>query len=249
MNAIIITGASSGIGRHLAFEFAARGYALGLTARRFDLLQKLREELYAKFGMNLKVEIRSLDITDYKYIFSVLKDLHHCLGGLTHVVANAGVAGSSPVGTGKFLHDKQVIETNLLGAMATIDAAGEIFKSSKIKGHIIGISSIAGFRGFPGNGSYSASKAGLTIYLESARRDLKRFGILVTTIHPGFIDTNMNSHLRNRPFVVSVEKGAAELARLIEKRVTVSSVPAFPWGLVGYCIKRIPDIIWQRLKF
>ena len=110
MNAIIITGASSGIGRHLAFEFAARGYALGLTARRFDLLQKLREELYAKFGMSLKIEIRSLDITDYKNVFSVLKDLHQSLGGLTHVVANAGVAGSSPVGTGKFLHDKQDLQ-------------------------------------------------------------------------------------------------------------------------------------------
>ncbi len=249
MNAIIVTGASSGIGRHLAFEFAARGYSLGLTARRFDLLQKLREELYSKFGMSLKVEIRSLDITDYKNIFSVLKDLNNSLGGITHVVANAGVAGSSRVGSGKFLHDKQVIETNLLGAMATVDAAAEIFKSSKIEGHIIGISSIAGFRGFPGDASYCSSKAGLTIYLESARRDLKKFGILVTTIHPGFIDTDMNSHLPYRPFVVTVEKGAAELAKLIEKKVEVSTLPRFPWGIVGWLLKRIPDIIWQRLKF
>jgi short-subunit dehydrogenase len=249
MNAIIITGASSGIGRHLAFEFAKRGYALGLTARRFDLLQKLREELFAKFGMSLKVEIRSLDVTDYKNVFSVLKDLNNSLGGLTHVVANAGVAGSHPVGSGKFLHDKQVIETNLLGAMATVEAAAEIFKSAKTSGHIIGISSIAGFRGFAGNGSYSSSKAGLTIYLESARRDLKKYGILVTTIHPGFIDTDMNSHLPNRPFVVTVERGAAELAKLIERKVKLSTVPVFPWGIVGYFIKRIPDYLWQRLKF
>jgi short-subunit dehydrogenase len=249
MKAIIITGASSGIGRYLAFEFAKRGYSLGLTARRFELLQNLREELRERFGMSPKVEIRTLDVTDFASVFLVLKDLTNSLGGVSHVVANAGVAGSRPVGTGEFLKDKHVIETNLIGAMATVEAAAEIFKSSNVKGHIIGISSIAGFRGFPGDGSYCASKAGLTVYLESARRDLKKMGILVTTINPGFIDTDINSHLPYRPFVVSVEKGAAKLAELIEKRVSISSLPPFPWGFVGWLVKRIPDFIWQRLKF
>ncbi|HMV42638.1 MAG TPA: SDR family NAD(P)-dependent oxidoreductase [Leptospiraceae bacterium] len=249
MNAMIITGASSGIGRHLAFEYASRGFALGLTARRFELLQKLRNEIYEKFGSNIKVEIRTLDVTDYKKIYSVLKDLAHSLGNITHVVANAGLAGSSPIGSGKFLHDKFVIETNLIGAMATVDAAAEIFKSQKSPGHIIGISSIAGFRGFPGNASYCASKAGFTVFLESARRDLKDFNILVSTIHPGFIATDINAHIPSKPFVVSVEKGASELAKLIDQKVIVSSVPKFPWGLIGFLLKWIPNVIWQRLKF
>lgn len=249
MAGMIITGASSGIGRHLAFEFAKRGYSLGLTARRFELLQKLRAELYEKFGNHLKIEIRSLDVTDFKNVFSVFKDIAHSLGDLTHVVANAGLAGSHPVGTGKFIHDKFVIETNLIGAMATVDAAAEIFKSNKTNGHIIGISSIAGFRGFPGDASYCSSKAALTVFLESARRDLKEYGILVTTIHPGFIATDINKHIPYKPFVVTVEKGAAELATLIEKRVFVSTVPRFPWGIIGIMLKLIPDFIWQRLKF
>lgn len=249
MKKIIITGASSGIGRNLALEFAKRGYDLGLTARRYDLLKTLKDEIHSKYGGEIKVELRVLDVTMYKEIFKVFRELNTDLGGITHVIANAGRGGSKSVGSGNFLTDREVIETNLLGGMATVEAAAEIFKASNIQGHIIGISSIAGFRGFPGDASYCASKAGFTAYLESARLDLKKYGIHVTSILPGFIDTPINSHMKERPFVVSAEEGARKIANLIERKVDESAAPVLPWLFVGWLLKLIPNFIWKRIKF
>jgi len=121
---ILITGASSGIGRTLAFEFSRRGYALGLCARRLELLESLRDEL----GGETQVAIAKLDVADLERVPEVLHKLADQLGGVQIVIANAGVGERSYPGEGTFHLDSKVIEINVLGAMATIDAGTEILK-------------------------------------------------------------------------------------------------------------------------
>ncbi len=249
MKSVIITGASSGIGKELAFEFARNGFNLGLIARRFELLQEIREEIKQLKNFSGKIEIAALDVKDYKSVFITLKDLASRLGGISHLIANAGIAGSKPIGTNNFTHDKEVIEVNVIGAMACFEAGIQIFESQNSFGHLIGISSIAGFRGFPSNSSYSASKAAFTTYLEAARIDVAKKNILVTAILPGFIDTPINSEMKNRPFLISAEVGAKKIYKVIIKKKEFAIVPYYPWIIVSFFMKIIPNFIWKRLKF
>ena len=93
-----------------------------------------------------------------------------------------------------------IVETNLIGAIATIDAAVALFRRQG-GGQIVGVASVAGARGLPGSGSYSASKAGLAVYLESVCAETYREPITATTIAPGYIDTPINRDMESRPFL------------------------------------------------
>jgi short-subunit dehydrogenase len=242
---ILITGASSGIGKALAFEMANRGYAIGLTARRKDELEKIRDEI-KKENPNTAVAVRKLDVTDYDDVSIAVKSITEELSGLDIAFVNAGIGLGEEVGKGQFEKSRKTIETNLTGAMATIDAAVNYFLEAG-RGHIVGVASVAAFRGMPRSASYSASKAGLSIYLEALRAETYRKNIDVTVLYPGYIDTPLNSMLKNRPFLISVEKGAAIIARLIEKKVKSSTVPVFPWNIVGRLLKILPTSVISKI--
>ena len=245
---VIITGASSGIGRDLALEFARRGYSLGLVARRYEMLKEVQLEIESKYGRIVKVELRVLDVTIYRDIFRVIKELDFALGGMDILVVNSGIGKSKRLGSGNFQNDKNVIETNLIGAMATVDAGVEVLKTRKKEGQIVGISSFAGVRGFPGNASYSASKAGFTNFLEAARIELKEYGIFVTSIHPGFIDTPINHHMRERPYLIDSKKAAVKIANTIEKKKETAFIPFYPWAILHSILKFMPDFLYYSLK-
>ena len=241
---ILITGASSGIGRALAFEFSRRGYALGLSARRLELLESLRDEL----GRETQVAIAKLDVADLERVPEVLHKIADQLGGVQIVIANAGVGERSYPGEGTFHLDSKVIEINVLGAMATIDAGTEILKKEG-GGQIVGISSVAGFRGLSTTPAYSASKAALSTYMEGIRNNLKQHKIAVTVLNPGFIDTPINSHRKSRPFLISAEKGARLMADMIEKKVWSSTVPVWPWALITKLMRLLPERLWSKINF
>ncbi|MDP6488885.1 MAG: SDR family NAD(P)-dependent oxidoreductase [SAR324 cluster bacterium] len=241
---ILITGASSGIGRALAFEFSRRGYALGLCARRLELLESLRDEL----GGESQVAIAKLDVADLERVPDVLHKQADELGGVQIVIANAGVGERSYPGEGTFHLDSKVIEINLLGAMATIDAGTEILKKEG-GGQIVGISSVAGFRGLSTTPAYSASKAALSTYMEGIRNNLKQHKIAVTVLNPGFIDTPINTHRKSRPFLISAEKGARLMADMIEKKVWSSTVPVWPWALITKLMRLLPERLWSKINF
>ena len=240
---VLITGASSGIGRALAIEFSRRGYALGLCARRLELLERLQKEL----RRNHAVEIAELDVSQYEAVKEVLFKLAEKLGGAKIIIANAGVGERSLPGEGTFYLDRRVIEINLLGAMATIDAGAEILKKQG-GGQIVGISSVAGFRGLSNVPAYSASKSALSTYMEGTRHHLTQHKIAVTVINPGFIDTAINTSRKFRPFLISAEKCARLTADMIEKKVLSSTVPLWPWALVSGAMKFIPELLWCRCK-
>ena len=233
-----LTGASSGIGQALAPELAARGYDLVLAARRVDSLEQVKRDIAARFSQR-RVEVRALDVTRYEDVQSAIASAAQEHGGLDLVIANAGIGSTAPIGHGNFDSDRAVIETNVLGAMATIDAAVALFRGQN-RGQIVVISSVAAFRGLPGAGSYSASKAAIAVYADAARTELHGTPIRVTTLFPGYIDTPINQDMKSRPFVISVDKGARIIADLIERKVQTSTVPVYPWNFVGRLLRVLP---------
>ncbi len=240
---IIITGATSGIGRALGIEFATRGWAVGLCGRREPELNELAAQLRSN-GTRCATHV--LDVREADTVGAALDALRSELGGMDVVIANAGIAGSRRVGTGNFSRDRAIIETNVIGAMATIDAAAERMRAAR-HGHIVGISSVAGFRGIPGEASYCASKAALSTYLEAARADLRSASVRVTDLAPGYIDTPLNAHMKSRPFVISVERGAQMAADMIEHGTIAATVPRWPWTPVGALLKHLPGPVWNLL--
>jgi NAD(P)-dependent dehydrogenase (short-subunit alcohol dehydrogenase family) len=236
---VFITGASSGIGRALALELAGRGYDLFLTARRLDALEQVGREI-AGAAPGRRVEIRALDVTDDGDVAAAIGEAAQQLGRCDIVVANAGVGNSGAVGKGNMARARLIVDTNLIGAMATVDAAVALFRGQDGGGQIVGVGSVAGVRGFPGSSSYSASKAGLAVYLESVRAETYAEPITVTTLAPGYIDTPLNRDVKSRPFLIDVEEGARIMADLIERRVRYATVPRFPWTVIKPLLRVLP---------
>jgi short-subunit dehydrogenase len=235
---ILITGASSGLGRGMAREFAARGCNLALCARRTERLEELREELTGKHG--IRVELRALDVNDHDRVFEVFRDFARSLGRLDRVVVNAGVGDGRRIGTGRFDHNRKVMETNLVAALAQCEAAVEIFREQN-HGHLVLVSSMSAVRGLPGHmTTYAASKAGLAHLAEGIRAELMKTPIEVTTLLPGFIRTELNEKADKMPFEVDEVTGSRAMVRAIERAPATACVPAWPWRPIGWVMKRLP---------
>jgi NAD(P)-dependent dehydrogenase (short-subunit alcohol dehydrogenase family) len=164
------------------------------------------------------------------------------LGRLDVIVANAGVGPLTPTGRGKLPLMRETLNINLVGAIATIEAALPIFRAQG-SGHVVGITSVAGSKGLPGFGAYSASKAGLHRYLQSLRAELRATPVVVTELAPGFIDTDINRNKGARPFLIDVEQGAAIMARMIERQVGKRWVPVLPWTIIAQLLKILPAAV------
>jgi short-subunit dehydrogenase len=241
---VFITGASSGIGRALAIELAARGYDLFLTARRLDALEALRTDIASR-DPGRTVHVRRLDVTDDADVERAIIEAAAKLGRCDVVVANAGVGNSGRVGEGNIARARLIVETNLIGAIATVDAAVALFRRQG-GGQIVGVASVAGVRGLPSSSSYSASKAGLMVYLDAVRAETYHEPITVTTLAPGYIDTPINQDVHSRPFLIDVEKGARLAADLIERGVGYATVPRLPWTVLAPLMRVLPTSLLVR---
>jgi short-subunit dehydrogenase len=242
---VLITGGSSGIGKSLAFEMCRRGFRIALVSRRREALEIVRRDL-CRMDPSATVEVEPLDVTDTDAVATVIRNLAERVGGIGIVVANAGIGLGEKVGRGRFHDSRRTVEVNLIGAMATVDAAVEYFME-KGEGHVVGISSVAALRGTPRGASYAASKAGLASYLETLRAEIQGQNILVSVLYPGFIDTPLNERVPRRPFLISSDRGAALIADAIEKRVRRAFIPRFPWSLVGPLLRILPTTVISRL--
>ncbi len=234
---VIITGASSGIGAALAREFSARGYNIGLMARRADRLEQLAQELRSKGS---RVEIETVDVARDETVHAAVDALREKLGELDVFVANAGITTINRTGAGDISKDKEVFAVNLIGTIASLDAAAKYFRSKK-KGHLVGISSIAAIKPIPGSGSYSASKAALSSWLRAAGVELAKHGISVTAIHPGFIRSELVADMDKYPFIIDAEPAAKQMVDAIEKKKPSVIIPWWPWVPLLVAGKLLPE--------
>jgi len=244
-NNVVITGASSGIGAALAWRYAQKGYDVALCARREDKLRELSEQLQNKYPHQQFI-YETLDVAELDGVATTLETLQQRLGKLDLVIANAGITDVRRTGNGDLSKDIRIINTNLLGAIATIDAAVAIFRKQK-HGHIVGISSFSAFRGIPGSAAYSASKAALTNYLQAVSTELFTKNIKVTCIHPGFINTDISDNMEKFPFVIEADKAATAMEKAISKGKKEVTVPGWPWGLLKALMPRLPDSVIAKI--
>jgi short-subunit dehydrogenase len=235
---IVITGASSGLGAGMAREFAARGHALGLCARRTERLEALRDEIVGKYGV--RVELLALDVNDHNQVFEVFRRFAQRFGSLDRVIINAGIGEGRRIGTGHFEINKHTIETNFVAALAQCEAAVEIFRQQG-HGHLVAMSSMSAVRGLPKHlSAYAASKAGLSHLAEGIRADLMDTKIRVTTLLPGYIRTELNAGAKRLPFERDEVSGSRALVRAIEREPDVACVPAWPWRPIAWLLRVLP---------
>ena len=236
---ILITGASSGLGRGMARELAKLGRDLALCARRLDRLEALRDELLAA-NPGIRVLVRPLDVRQHEQVFETFRAFRQDLGRLDRVIVNAGLGKGQPIGTGWFRANRETAETNFVSALAQCEAAVEIFREQNA-GHLVVISSVLAVRGFRGNiTTYAATKAAVSSLAEGIRMDLLRTPIKVTTICPGYIRSEMNERVKNTPFIVDTETGCRAIVRAIEREATEAYVPRWPWAPLAFLMHRLP---------
>ncbi|MCX5045625.1 SDR family oxidoreductase [Aldersonia sp. NBC_00410] len=243
---ILITGASSGLGEGMARLFAAQGRNLALCARRLDRLEKLAAELRAEHP-GITVVIRELDVNDHDAVFRVFSECDAELGGLDRVIANAGLGKGQPIGTGKFYANKQTAETNFVGLLAQCEAAMGIFRARNA-GHLVVISSFASVRGARGNiTTYAASKAAAASLAEGIRLDVANTPIAVSTIKPGYIESEMVAKSGGGSMTTPAEKGHRDLVAAIEKEPANAFVPWWPWTPLAKVLAVSPLTLLRRL--
>lgn len=230
---IIITGASSGLGKGMAKEFAKLGCNLALCARRVENLEEVKATLLTE-NPAIKIFIRPLDVNDTAAVRQIFYDFRADFKGIgeeiNRIVVNAGIGKGGAIGTGYAHQNLQTASTNFLGAINQFEAGLEIFRAQN-HGHLVAISSMSAFRGFRGAITvYAATKAALASLAEGARVDVLKTPIKVSTIFPGYIHSEMNDHIKKPlPFIISLEKGSKLLVEAIEKEKNKSYVPWYPW--------------------
>lgn len=240
---VIITGASAGIGAELARNFARRGYKVGLMARRTERLEKLKQELQSS---SPQVELGALDVSKVDTVDAAIDDLAKRLGGADIVIANAGITGITRTGSDGIETDMSILQTNLMGAIATVHAAARLFRAQG-KGHIVGISSISAFLPIPGSAAYSASKAAFSNYLRAVGAELHKRKISVTTIEPGFIQTELMDNIDKYPFVVPAKGAVEKMVIAIEAKKRRLVVPSWPWRILSALSPLLPDSLLTKM--
>lgn len=244
---ILITGASSGLGEGMARLFAAQGRNLALCARRTEALDQLKTELLAQHP-GIRVEVRALDVNDHDAVFAVFKDFDAALGGLDRVIVNAGMGKGASLGTGHFEANRQTAMTNFVAALAQCEAALELFRGRNA-GHLVMISSFSAYRGFPrAMTTYAATKAAVANLAEGIRADLINSPIRVSTIYPGYIDSDINRHVKSRPFVVDTDTGCRALVAAIEREPATANVPRWPWAVLAAVVRWAPLSVIAKMS-
>jgi short-subunit dehydrogenase len=240
---VLITGASSGIGRALAIELGKRGARLGLTARRALELSKVAEEVSRAGGQALALPA---DVRSAEEINLVAERVREKWGRVDVLIANAGMS-TTTAGTQLNAGEAgDVITINVIGVVNSVASVlPDMVKRGD--GQLVAISSLASYRGLPKSGAYSASKAAVSTFFESLRVDLRRSGIAVTVIHPGFIRTPMTANRKKKlPFLLEADDAACRIIRAVERRARTY---AFPWQLASLVrvLRHMPSALYDRL--
>ena len=238
---VVISGASSGLGLALARHYLQQGAVVGVVARRANLLQSLSQQFPQQ------VYCYPLDVRDAVATQAAAQDFIARAGVPDIVIANAGVSAGTLT---EYAEDSEVfqrvMDINVLGMVKTFQPFLAAMREAGC-GKLVGIASVAGFRGLPGAGAYSASKAAAISYLESLRVELYGSGVRVVTICPGYIKTPMTAvNPYPMPFMLPAEVAARRIARVIASGKSLAVVP-WQMGVVGRVLKLLPDWLYDFL--
>jgi hypothetical protein len=238
---IFITGASSGIGAALAAHYAREGAVLGLCARRLEPTRSLLDSLGAAGACY------PVDVTDAPSLQAAAADFTRRFGTPDIVIANAGVsAGTLTENLEDLSAFRKIMDTNVLGVAVTFQPFLEALRA-RGSGILVGVASVAGFRGLPGGGAYSASKSAAITYLESLRVELRGSGVSVVTLCPGYIRTPMTAANRYRmPFLIDADEAARRMARVISAKRRFAVIP-WQMALVSIVLRRLPRWLYDRM--
>jgi len=235
---VFITGASSGLGAALARHYGTSGAQLGLAGRRLEGLQHTAAGLDAR--------LYQADVCDAAAMQTAAEAFLSEVGTPDIVIAAAGIS----VGTlTEAFEDaavfRAVMDANVLGLVHTFQPFIAPMQSSG--GALCGISSVAGVRGLPGGGAYSASKAAATVYLEALRLELNARGIAVVTVAPGYIDTPMTRvNPYGMPFKMTAAAAAAKVAHCIARRRAYTVIP-WQMATVAQLLKWLPIPVYDSI--
>lgn len=238
---VFITGASSGLGAALARHYGAQGARLGLAGRRQDGLETTAAGLDAR--------LYQADVRDAAAMQAAADAFVSEVGAPDIVIAAAGISvGTLTEAAEDSAVFRAVMDANVLGLVHTFQP---FIAAMQVRGGVLcGISSVAGVRGLPGGGAYSASKAAATVYLEALRLELKARGIAVVTVAPGYIDTPMTQvNPYAMPFKMRAHTAANKVARCIERRRAYTVIP-WQMAWVARLLKWLPipvyDSVFER---
>ncbi|HEX9253110.1 MAG TPA: SDR family NAD(P)-dependent oxidoreductase [Ignavibacteriaceae bacterium] len=235
---VLITGASSGIGYQLAKVLAAEGAKLALVSRRIELLDSLAEQLKDQ----TVIHNYKCDVTNKVEVAETISKIKKDFGSIDIAILNSGVGYTASVLNYNSIEAEKTFNTNVLGAVYCIEQLLPEFIAEK-RGVIVGISSLGDGKGFPKSGFYSASKAALTIILESLRIELKKYKVKVITVKPGFVKTPMTDKNNFKmPFLMTVEEGSKIILNGLRKDKRIIE---FPWQTtVGAKVLRMMPTKW-----
>jgi NAD(P)-dependent dehydrogenase (short-subunit alcohol dehydrogenase family) len=241
---VFITGASSGIGAALAREYAARGAVLGLLGRRRAAL----DALIASLPHPERHRAYAVDVTDHAALAQAAQDFIGTHGGADVVLASAGISyGTLTERLDDLPLFESVFATNLTATIATFAPFIETMKAATGPRRLVAIGSMAGIRGMKGAGAYCASKAAVHSYAESLRLEMRRYGIRVVTIAPGYIDTPMtsNNHFP-MPFLMPADRFAAQALRAIDAGASFRVIP-WQMDVVARLLRLLPNGLFDLL--
>jgi NADP-dependent 3-hydroxy acid dehydrogenase YdfG len=239
---VFVTGASSGLGRGLALHYAREGATVHAAARRAAELDTLARE--APPGSIVPVV---LDVTDAERLVQAVHDAEKASGGaLDLVIANAGTGVPTNARKMDWTKVRKILDVNVTAACVTVAAALPAMVARNA-GQVVAISSLAAFRGMPGNAAYCASKAAVHIFMESVRVDLRRTGVVATTIYPGFVKTELTAKNKFRmPFLMELDDAVKLMARGIARKKPVIAYP-LPMAAAVRGISALPRSVYESL--
>ncbi len=238
MKKAIVIGATSGMGKGIARLLAENNFKVGITGRRKELLNELKNE---KSNSYL---IKSFDITDTLNVVKKIEELKTELGGLDLLILCSGTGDENE--SLDFNIEKRIIDTNVTGFTIMADWSFNFFQNQQY-GHLVAISSIAGLRGSRQAPAYNATKAYQMNYLEGLRQKASSSGntIYITDIRPGLVDTEMAKG-EGLFWVMPVDKAVVQIYKAIRNKKKVAYITK-RWGFIAFILKRIPRNIYDKM--
>lgn len=235
----VVIGATSGIGRSLAHVFAENGFVIGITGRRTELLESLRDEI------NGSVFIKTMDVTHPEEARRLLQELYDEMDGFDLIILNAGVGSRNRHYQWK--PEAYTISVNVVGFVALANLSYQLFLK-RGHGHITGVSSVAAHISDGRSTSYSASKAFMSNYLRGLdyKAHWDHNNIDITCIEPGFIDTPMVQGQRGMFWIISANKAARLIFKAIRQKKRHVYIPG-RWRLIALFFHFVPDAVFRRI--